>query len=287
VTAGAAVSASADDTPAALSFARARCSRAPGGGFAVDYSDPFFQRLLGSELADHLTTPAAADLAAALDAVLARVEKTRVAAEIEIGPVDPSGRDRRLRARIRGQWSRGSASANVVLDEPGWSEVDPAGDIARAQPPRAAVVHAERGEDDRLHLEFVDDAIGDLVGIPAERLVDTPAAAVILARAETVLASTYPVGNRICELAIADPTWGGRPLTCRFFRGGTDGGRPSVSLLVYGPGPGKPPCGGKPGIAMRCCACCVFRRCCSSTRRRRRDWSGSPRRSLARPALAR
>jgi DNA-binding CsgD family transcriptional regulator len=203
----------------------------------VDYSDPFLPRLLGRELADHLITPAAADLAAALDAVLARVEKTRAAAEIEIGPADPAGRDRRLRARIRGQWSRGKASATVVLDEPAWSDVDPAGDVARVGPPRAAVLHAERGENGRLHLEFVDDALGDLLGIPAERLLEAPASAVILARAETVLASTYPIGERTCELTIADPIWGGRPLTCRFFRGGTDGGRPSVSLLVYGPGP--------------------------------------------------
>ena len=226
----------ADEAPAQAAaaaplFAFARCTRAAGGGVSTE-DDDSFRLLLGCGLAQHLASPGGADLVAALDAVLLRVESNQFDTDVEFSLVDPSGHDRRLRARLHGSWEGDAAVAVVMMDEAKPQEAA-AGSTVEILSPAAVVVRLERDADGRLYLHFVDSAISHLTGTPLARLAETPAAAIILSRGEAVMASaTCPIGSTLCELTICDPAWGGRPLVCRFFRDRNRGG-----LVVHDPTP--------------------------------------------------
>lgn len=226
----------ADEAPAEAAasaplFAFARCTRAAGGGFTTDDSGDSFRLLLGCGLAEHLASPGGADLAVALNSVLLRVESDKFDTDVEFGLVDPSGYDRRIRARLHGSWEGDAAVAIVVMDEA--RPQDAAAGTSGTPSPPAVVIRLERNADGRLYLHFVDSAISHLTGTPLARLADTPAAAIILSRGEAVMASaTCPIGSTLCELTIRDPAWGGRPLVCRFFRDGGRGG-----LVMHDPTP--------------------------------------------------
>jgi DNA-binding CsgD family transcriptional regulator len=240
VTAGAGVGDHARDVDSPPPFAYARCSRGPAGSFSIDYSDEHLPRILGAELALHLNVPAGAELAVALDAVLVRMQTDAAEIQIELSLIDPSGNGRSLHAKVHGLRIGGKPSATLALHDLTSQEVGLSAGAAEADRKRPALMSITSDSDGRLQLDFVDDDIRRLGGLAPDLLADTPAAAVILARAAAVLGSvSFSSQSPLAELTIADPWWGGRPLVCRFFRGTAGNGSAAVGVRVEEPAQGR------------------------------------------------
>lgn len=211
-------------------FAYARCSRDASGTFLIDYCDGQWPRILGMPLRAYLQAPAGAELATALRGVLDRLQKdcTEVRLEFSLVGLATPG----LLATVHGLRMGGELTATLDLREAEPSELSSAfWPGAGASEPSLVVVAP--GSDGVLGLDFVGAGIRGLIGTAAGELALSPAAAVMLARAEAVLGSPHlPADSPLLDLTLADARWGGRRLACRLFRGITAGGDAAVGFWI-------------------------------------------------------
>ena len=208
--------------------------------FSIDYSDEHLSRILGAELALHLNVPAGAELAVALDAVLVAPQTDAAEIQVELSLIDPSGNGRSLHAKVHGLRVGGKPSATLTLHDLTSQRGGPVGRRRRGRQkaPGPVVGHLGRRRPPPARFRRRRHTPARRRS-PADLLADTPAAAVILARAAAILGSGSFTGQSpLAELTIADRWSGGRLLACRFFRGTAGNGSAAVGVWVEERGAG-------------------------------------------------
>ena len=215
-------------------FAYARCSRAADGTFRIDFCDDQWGHLLGTALDDYLRAPAGAELAVALGGVLDQLQMNCAEIQLELGLPGPAGEGPGLFAAVHGLRIGGESTATLTLREAEPGELRAAPLLPGAPPPSLILVAP--GPDGRLRPDFVGDGVRALIGTAEDELAGNPAAAVLLARAGTVLGlPDLPADSPLLDLSLADSRWGGRRLACRLFKGTTADGDMAAGFWVSEP----------------------------------------------------
>ncbi|HMR32181.1 MAG TPA: LuxR C-terminal-related transcriptional regulator [Geminicoccaceae bacterium] len=171
----------------------------------------------------------------ALGSVLDRLELDCAELELELGLVGPDSEGPHLLATVHGLRIGGERTATLDLREAEVGELrSPTWLLSGA--PQASLVFAAPGPDRALRLAFVGEGISSLIGMAADEFAYTPAAAVMLARAEAILRMPdLPDDSPLLDLALADSRWGGRRLVCRLFKGTTASGDVAVGFWLSEP----------------------------------------------------